>query len=511
MLTSLFLPSLLFWLSLTSNTAQPKNALPNIIVILADDMGYGDIMALNKNGKIKTPNLDRMASSGISFTDAHSSSSVCTPTRYGLLTGRYNWRSPLKNGVLGMYAPPLIAPGRTTMASMLAKQGYQTACIGKWHLGFNWTTTDGKPPRDTKEGNNIKYSQALTGGPTDVGFSYFFGVDAPNYPPYTYIENKQVLGVPDQFYSFEKELDCRSGGGVKGWELENIFPTLQRKTVGYLNEAFRKKSPVFLYLPLTAPHTPIVPDRNFRGKSGLNAYADFVMQVDALVGEIIKTLESNQALSNTILVFTSDNGCSPQANFAELAANGHDPGYVFRGMKSDIFEGGHRVPFLVQWPGKIEPGQQSGQIISLNDLMGTFATITGYPLADNEAEDSFSLMPLFTNSTTPHYAREAVVHHSINGSFAIRRGKWKLELCSDSGGWSDPKPGKAEGTLPAVQLYDLEKDAAETRNVQADHPQVVKELTELLQDYVQKGRSTPGKPQANDGTFLEARMKWLAN
>lgn len=481
---------------------------PNIIFILADDMGYGDIAALNAQCKIKTPHLDKMAYSGLVFTDAHSSSAVCTPTRYGILTGRYNWRSTLKNGVLTQYGQPLIDAKRTTMASMLKKQGYQTACIGKWHLGFNWSTTDNKSAVDNAQTCNVDFTKFLTGGPTDVGFDYFFGMDAPNYPPYCYIENRQLVGTPTQFYALRTDLDCREGRGVADWRLEDIVPTLQKRTLNYLEKAINSDKPFFLYLPLTAPHTPIVPAHDFIGKSGLNKYADFVMQVDEYVGEVIKTLEKNNALTNTIIVFTSDNGCSPQANFKELKEKGHNPSYQFRGHKADIFEGGHHIPCIVQWAGTIKPNQVT-QTVCLNDFMATFAQLTHYPLADNEAEDSYNLLPLFSKPNTKQPIREATVHHSINGSFTIRKGKWKLILAAGSGGWSSPKPGKEEEGLPSVQLYNLEKDLAETQNLQAQYPQIVKELTALLNQYVKNGRSTKGLSQPNDGTFLKARMTWM--
>ena len=498
-------------LNSTVAIAQVTNEKPNIIFILADDMGYGDVAALNSKGKIRTPNLDKMSQSGMVFTDAHGSSAVCTPSRYGILTGRYNWRSSLKNGVLGIYDQPIISPERTTIPSMLAKQGYNTACIGKWHLGFNWVTTDGKKPIDDFKTNNINYKANITGGPRSVGFNYFFGVDAPNYPPYAFIENEQLTAQPDTFYAVNPELDCRGGSGVKNWSLENVFPFFQQKAIDYINKMGKNKSPFFLYLPITAPHTPIVPDKDFSGKSGLNKYADFVMQVDAYVGEIINVLQKNNLLNNTLIVFTSDNGASPQANFKELEEKNHNPNYIFRGMKSDIYEGGHHIPCLVQWPKVIKGNQPCNQTISLNDFMATFAKIAGYQLADSEGEDSYNLLPLFENPASKTIIREAIVYHSINGSFSIRKGKWKLEMTAGSGGWSFPKPGKQEDDLPVIQLYNMENDIGETKNVEAENPLIVKEMTALLKQYVENGRSTKGKPQKNDGLFLKNRMKWMEN
>ena len=498
-------------LILFSTSAIAQNQKPNIVFILTDDLGYGDIAALNEQGKIKTPNINRIAKAGVTFTDAHSSSAVCTPSRYGILTGRYNWRSTLKSGVLGFYGKPIIPTSRTTMASMLREKGYQTACIGKWHLGLNWTTKDGQKPVDNGKANNLDYAQKLTGGPTDLGFDYYFGVDAPNYPPYAFIQNNEILGNPNEYYTFDKELDSRPGTGVKDWKQVDVLPVLNKKTTDFIAEASKNNKPFFLYLPFTGPHTPVVPTTEFLGKSGINIYADFVMQMDAYVGDILDVLEKNHVSDNTIVVFTSDNGCSPHANFPELAEKGHDPSYIFRGTKADIFEGGHRIPCIVQWPNGIKAGQKVAQTISLVDFMATFANLTDYQLKNNEGEDSYDLTPLFKKASYRKTIREATVHHSINGSFSIRKGKWKLELCPGSGGWSDPRPGSdAENSLPSIQLYDLEKDIAEENNVQASNPKVVAELTALLTKYVNNGRSTPGPKQDNEGNFLPARMEWMS-
>ena len=480
--------------------SQHGPAKPNIIFILADDLGIGDLSCFNPNGKINTPHIDEIANNGVQFTDAHSSSAVCTPTRYGILTGRYNWRSSIKQGVLVPFSAPLIPASRTNMASMLKKKGYQTACIGKWHLGWNWPTTDNKMPVDNKHNFNLDYTQTITGGPVDIGFDYFFGMDAPNYPPYTFIENRNTVGLPNVFYPTQPYADCRPGRGVDGWKLENIFPALQQKTVDYIRASAKKEAPFFLYLPLTAPHTPIAPDQSFKDQSGLNAYADFVLQIDHLVGVIQQTLQENRLNQNTILIFTSDNGCSPHANFPFLQSRGHQPSQQYRGQKSDLFEGGHRIPCLVQWPAAIKKPHTVTQTVSLNDFMATFAAITDYSLADNEAEDSYNLMPVLLKKKAPTL-REATVNHSIDGSFAIRKGEWKLLLAAGSGGWSFPQPGKEEEGLPTVQLYNLDKDPGEKNNLELQYPELVKSLTALLKKYIQDGRSTPGKPQKNDGIY----------
>ena len=488
-------------------TAQDKKQ-PNIIFILADDLGYGDLSYLNEQGKIKTPHLDKMASEGVVFGDAHSSSAVSTPTRYGVLTGRYNWRSTLKNGVLHWYATPLIPSGRTTMASMLRNQGYNTACIGKWHLGFNFPTKDGQKPVDKPDEYNLDFTKEITGGPCDVGFDYFFGVDAPNYPPYCFIKNRHTVGLPDTYYPVSQDMDSRAGRGLQGWEMKEILPAIEKKAVEYIDRSAESGKPFFLYFPLTSPHTPIVPTDEFADRSKLNEYADFVMQSDAVVGSILEALKKNKIADNTIVVFTSDNGCSPRADFELLAQKGHDPSYIFRGMKSDLFEGGHHIPCIVRWPAQAKP-RRVDQTICLTDFMATFAALSGYRLADNEAEDSYNILPLLTASETGKTIREATVHHSIDGSFAIRQGKWKLLLSSYSGGWSEPR--KAVVGAPEYQLYDLEKDPEEKHNLYKSNREVAQRLHDLLCRYVKEGRSTPGLQQKNDGPYPWKQLSWMNN
>lgn len=278
-----------------------------------------------------------------------------------------------------------------------------------------------------------------------------------------------------------------------------VLPKITEKAVAYIDQRAQEDKPFFLYFPLAAPHTPILPTKEFQGKSGTNEYGDFVLQVDWTVGQVMKALKKNGIEKDTLIIFTSDNGCSPAANFKELEKFEHDPSYVFRGHKADIFEGGHRVPFIARWPAKVKAGAVCDDTTCLTDLMATAAEITGYAMPDDAGEDSVSMLGnLLGAATTP--VREATVHHSINGSFSIRQGKWKLELCPDSGGWSSPRPGRDDvSQLPPVQLYDLSTDIDETTNVQDKHPEVVKRLTALLQDYVDRGRSTPGAPQKNNG------------
>jgi len=462
---------------------------PNIVYILADDLGYGDVRCLNpERGKIATPHLDRLASQGMIFTDAHSSSSVCTPTRYGILTGRYNWRTRLQSSVLDGYSEPLIAADRLTVPALLKQHGYNTACIGKWHLGME--LPEGEP------------SPKITDGPTTRGFDRYFGISASlDMPPFAFIENDRFTESLTTTKKWQ-----RTGPAAASFEAVDVLPALARKAVEFIGNQAKTGKPFFLYMPLTSPHTPIVPSKEWQGKSSLGKYGDFVMETDWAVGEVLAALDQAGVADKTLVVFTSDNGCSKAAGIPALQAKGHYPSADMRGSKADIFDGGHRLPFLVRWPGKVKAGSTSAQIICHTDLMATCADMLGAKLPNNAGEDSVSILPalLGTDQAPLH---EAVVHHSINGSFAIRQGKWKLELCADSGGWSPPTPGsEAAKGLPDNQLYDLSADIAESKNLQAEHPEVVARLTKLLEQLIANGRSTPGPKQANDAT-IEIRKK----
>ncbi|WP_417393772.1 sulfatase family protein [Gimesia chilikensis] len=487
-----------------SAVAAEKSNDPNIIYILADDMGYGDIKALNPECKIATPHLDQLARGGMVFTDAHTSSSVCTPTRYGVLTGRYNWRSRLKSGVLWGLSRRLIEQDRMTVPSMLKQHGYYTAAVGKWHLGMDWTLKDGgfatekSYNKKTNPGWDVDYSKPIQNGPNSVGFDYFYGISASlDMPPYVYIENNKSQGIPTVTKAF-----FRDGPAHKDFEAIDVLPRITEKTVQIIDEhaaASKQGKPFFIYFPLNAPHTPILPTPEWQGKSGINAYCDFVMQVDDTVGQVMQALKKQGIHENTLVIFTADNGCSPAANFKEMADKDHQPSYRFRGHKADIYEGGHRVPFIANWPARVKAGTHSDQLICLTDLMATAADIVGAKLPANAGEDSVSILPALEGKD-PQPLREAAVHHSIRGAFSIRKDHWKLELCPGSGGWSFPKPGKDDlSQLPPIQLYDLNADLNEQKNLQSEYPEVVKELTDLLQSYVDRGRSTPGAPQENNG------------
>lgn len=483
---------------------QPRRTLPNIVYILADDLGFGDVQFLNPvRGKIATPNIDRLATQGMTFTDAHSGSAVCTPTRYGILTGRYAWRSRLQRGVLMPYDPPLIPKERLTVAAMLRSRGYRTACVGKWHLGWNW-------PRENGE---IRFDRRVTGGPTELGFDSYFGTDVPNYPPYCFIHNDRTAGIPS--VPKPKEMYGTDGIMLPGWKLEEILPEMTRRSVAFIAESSRSGKPYFLYLPLISPHTPLAVANAWRGKSSLGLYGDWVMQTDAVVGEVLQAIDASGQADNTLVIFTSDNGCAPyigidheaentkQGRIREFESAGHFASGPYRGYKSDIWEGGHRVPFLARWPGVVKAGSRCAEVTCLTDFMATCAELTGFALPAGAGEDSVSMLPALKGGGRAtqgrRLLREATVHHSIHGKFAIRQGRWKLALCPGSGGWTEPtdKTAAAQG-LPAVQLYDLEKDPGERVNLAEVHAKETVRLTGLLKAYVERGRSTAGPAQSND-------------
>ena len=479
-----------------------ESTRPNIVYILADDLGYGDVQALNPTrGKIKTPHLDRLAAQGMTFTDAHSGSSVCTPTRYGLLTGRYAWRSLLQKGVLdGSDDPPLIAADRLTVPALLKQHGYTTAAIGKWHLGFlserptsPTTAAPAAPTKKSKMGDaGLPVGSRIIGGPITRGFDYFWGCSNARTMS-GLIENDRV---------------------IESLPPIQMLPRLERQAVSYVVEhaaAAKAGKPFFLYVPLTSPHTPILPTPEWQGKSGLGAYGDFVMQTDAVVGKILAALDEHGLATNTLVIFTADNGCSPQADTPALEKQGHFASAEFRGYKADIWEGGHRVPFLARWPGKIKAASSSAQTICHVDLLATCAEILGTKLPANAGEDSVSIVPaLLGTDRAP--LREAVVHHSIQGMFSLRQGPWKLELCPGSGGWAAPLDAAArKAGLPEIQLYNLAADPAESKNVHVENPAVVTRLTALLQRYVADGRSTPGPRQTNDVPIDLLKTKAPAN
>ncbi|WP_439183742.1 sulfatase family protein [Carboxylicivirga taeanensis] len=463
---------------------------PNIIYILADDMGYGDVKALNDGSKIPTPHLDQLAKEGITFTDAHSNSAVCTPTRYGTLTGQYSFRSRLKSGVLVGHEPALIETNTPTVARLLKAADYQTACVGKWHLGLNWAKKDTSQPLfhggnlwDIFHTENVDYATRVSGGPCDLGFDYSFIIPASlDIAPYVYLENDQATAAVTRQVPFFKDESARGiwyrrGDVAEDFDHTTVLQTITQKAIDFITNSERSQ-PFFLYFPLTSPHTPWFPSEEFKGRSDAGVYGDFVAMTDDVVGQIMTALEKAGIADNTLLVFTSDNGASWQP--ADIEQFEHRANGPYSGMKSDVWEGGHRVPMIARWPKAIKAGQKSDVLICSTDLMATCAEIIAQPLPE-AACDSYSFLGALTGQTSPQTQRTSIVHHSVNGTFAIRKGEWKLIDAKGSGGWSLPEDKCPEE--PPQQLYNLQADPRETNNLYSEYPEIVKELNTLLHPY----------------------------
>lgn len=493
---------------------------PNILIIYADDLGYGDVQCYNpERGKIPTPHIDKLAAQGMRFTDGHSSCGVCSPSRYTLLTGRYHWRTRLQSGIVGVFGEPLIAPDRMTIGTLAKQQGYRTACIGKWHLGWDWPITKeqlallspaGTPPDDERNVEkksaeptptdeqlaawNDIFSKPIAGGPSSRGFDLYFGTDVPNWPPFCFIENDRTLGIPSEFLTRQligNSQASKQGPALRDWKLEGILPALGDRVIQFIDESVQKKEPFLVYMPLTSPHTPLAVNPEWKGKSRLNLYADFVMETDAQVGRVLEALEKSGAAENTLVIFTADNGCAPYVGLPDLEKMGHYPSGPLRGAKADAWEGGHRVPFIVRWPGVVKAGSVCDQLVYQADFIRTFADVFGVSLPDNAGEDSFSLMPLLKGDDNP--IRDNAVSASSQGIPAVRSGSWKYIAASGSGGW-----GKGGEQSQPVQLYNLSDDIGETKNLAAMMPEKVAEMKALLEKLITDGRSTPGARQKND-------------
>ena len=542
----------------------PQPARPNIIYILADDMGLGDISAYNPNSAWKTPGVDRLAREGTRFTDSHTSSSLCTPSRYSILTGRYNWRSSMKSGVGSGLSAPVIERNRPTLATLLKQNGYATAMFGKWHLGIDWPRKSGSAPArdggDTTDDNEkpytapkakskgkgknkssnseVDFTKPFTGGPTSHGFDTYLGISASlDMPPYLWLRDNRVDPENFPFGHFEgnqtnnKQLLAREGDAGKNFRHIDVLPRLRDETIRYIQEHARKNAagaatpsgnpkseirnpqspqPFFIYLALTAPHTPILPTKQFAGATRTNAYGDFCVQVDDVVVKILAALDAAGIADNTLIVFATDNGCSPLADFKTLAKFHHDPVLGMRGAKAEIYEGGHRVPFVVRWPaGGVLANRASDELIYQGDFFATCADIVGAKIPANAAEDSVSILPVLLGKKLAAPLHEALVHHSGNGAFAIRQGPWKLCLTPDAGAGNYTKLSDVPANKPPFQLFNLADDPAEKTNLYKQHPEIVQRLGALLIKYIRDGRSTPGAPQKNTGPETWQQLDWM--
>ncbi len=450
-------------------------ALPNILIILADDMGYGDLSCLNAESMLNTVHMDRLAEEGIVFTNVHAAGSTCVPSRYGLMTGRMPWRKGTSLGLKNHV--PLIEEERITLPKLLNKAGYQTAAFGKWHLGWDWPWKESVEKRSNrnKVAENLDFSRRIGGGPLGVGFDHSFGVDEATFPN-AFIENGFTLGIPDTPVRIHES--GKTAPGVKGWDIYDMMPALTRKVVEYIDEHAASENPFFIYFAMTAPHTPLVPTDAFKGKSGIGPYGDFVLQCDASVGQVLEALDHNGLAEETLVIFTSDNG-SPAKNTGiqkgTIVETGHSPNGQQRGFKGDAWEGGHHVPFILRWPGTAPAGMENGNLLCLTDLLATFAALTEQPLPSG-GEDSISALPLFLGKEPGETARDFLVHRSQT-LFHSRKGDWKLIFGSGSGGL-EKKVGKSDPD--AWQLYNLRDDPGEKVNRFRQYPEVEANLEKLF-------------------------------
>ncbi len=468
-------------IGLSCQVAFGQAALPNIVFVLADDMGYGEIHALNpQRGKIPTPHLDQLVASGLNFTDAHSASSVCTPSRYALLTGRYCWRTHLQRGVLTGNDDPLMEADRPTVQGMLQQHGYHTAVIGKWHLNYRY---EGQHRKNERAGK----AKALLVGPAPVGTRILDGPTTRGFDTY--------FGF---HHSREMSSLCDGDRIIEEIPVVDMLPRLTKRAVDYIDKQSKQDRPFFLYLALNSPHTPIVPSPEWIGKSRLGKYGDFVMQTDATVGKVVEAIDRSGQAENTLVIFSSDNGTSKAADIENLQQQGHYPSGNFRGSKADLWEGGHRVPLIVRWPGGgVKPGTKNSSLVCLSDFYATIADLVGTAVAPEAAVDSFSFLPALSGQPIRR-PRISAVHHSISGHFAVRHGRWKLNLARGSGGWSSPNEQEAKRLgFPAEQIYDINADPAETENLIGIEAKIRDRLVTALTEIVNRGRSTPGADQAN--------------
>lgn len=488
---SLLATCALFLSPLSLLLAAERPSRPNIVILYADDMGYGDLGIQNPDSKIPTPHLDRLAREGMRLTDAHSSSGICTPSRYALLHGRYHWRK--FHGIVNSFDQPILDAERLTLPEVLKTKGYRTACIGKWHLGWDWNAI--KRPGE-KEGRvfgptAFDWSKPIPGGPLSHGFDYYFGDDVPNFPPYAWFENDRVITEPTVMLNTtaktaEGAWEARPGPSVKDWDFWAVMPTLTEKAVEWIGQQ-KPHEPFFLYFPFTSPHAPIVPARDFVGKSRANGYGDFVVQTDDTVGRVLQALKDHGFADNTLVIFTADNGPEHYA-YERIKNFEHRSMGPLRGLKRDIWEGGHRVPFVVRWPGVVPAGKVSNALISQIDIFATIAAIVDAEIPAGSAEDSYDQLALLKGEAAS--VRETLVHNTNPKGYAIRHGDWLL-VAAKTGAvskvpvWFDEANGYTKHSLPG-ELYNLREDLAQKNNLYDKQPEKVKQLTGLLEAMIRK-------------------------
>ena len=484
-----------------NSQAMPNTAtMPNIVILYADDMGYGDLGVQNPESKIPTPHLDRLAGQGTRFTDAHSSSGVCTPSRYAMLQGRYHWRK--FHGIVNSFDQPILDVEKTTLAELLRQQGYKTACIGKWHLGWDWNAIKkGGAEEQAVAANGKKkaagqaqvfapdafdWSKPIPGGPLSHGFDYYFGDDVPNFPPYAWFENDRVITEPTVAMSNPKPTaegswETRPGPMVKDWDFWGVMPTLTTKAVDWIGKQ-KANEPFFLYFPFTSPHAPIIPTDEFIGKSKAGGYGDFMTQTDDTVGRVLQALEANGLAENTIVIFSADNGPEHYA-YERVKQFGHRSMGPLRGLKRDIWEGGHRVPMIIRWPGKVPAGKVSDALMSQIDLYATIATIVNADIPAGSAEDSYNQLDMIQGNAKS--ARDTLVHNTNANGYALRHQDWvlvaaKTGAVSKVPDWFDSANGYTSHASPG-ELYNLREDISQRKNLYTEMPDKVAELTRRLE------------------------------
>ena len=478
----------LFFLILFSYLSILASDKPNILLILADDMGIGDVKAYNPNSVLHTPILNKFCAQSLIFTDMHSPAPTCSASRYGIMTGRYIWRDKIKAKDLEAYSKSIIPPSRDTLADLLKRHNYRTALMGKWHLGINWQARDDSDSRyvdgsSTLE-KDIDFTKPFTGGPLDHGFDSWFGLAGSlDKPPYTFMRDNKVDQTLNKFsprhagHDFgTPELFMQEGLKSHTFEPQRALSKIINEAKSFIKSSTPEK-PFFLFLSLPAPHRPVIPRHPFLGSSRAGIYGDFIHEIDWSLGQILESLEQQNISENTIVIFTSDNGSSAVSfdyNKAEYFQ--HRPNHTYKGRAGSLFEGGHRVPFIIRWPKKIIKSSEVKQTGSLNDLYATCAELVSATITNDTAEDSTSLLPLFLNNPKA-YSQFQFVYQDWKQAFALRYNKWKLILSHDS---------------EKRALYDIEADPSERENLYQDNPDIVRHLSAELSHIIRRGRSTPG-------------------
>ena len=483
---------------------------PNVLILYADDLGFGDLGCYNKKSRIPTPNLDRLASESVRFTDGHSSSGICTPSRFAMLTGRHHWRD--FHGIVNAFGGSVFKPERLTLPEMLKEKGYKTAAIGKWHLGWNWDAIRNKEVRaiTVQEGRRKKqqlgpeafdWTKSIPNGPLDHGFDYYFGDTVINFPPYCWIENDKVVKAPDTLMQTGKwkkikegGWECRPGPMVTGWDPYENIPTTTKKGVEYIKKAAEAEEPFFLYFAYPAPHAPIIPNDEFDGKSKAGPYGDFVYETDHSIGQLLQALKDSGQAENTIVIFSADNGPEHYA-YARDAKFDHWSAHPFRGLKRDAYEGGHHVPFMIKYPGVTMAGTVNDALVSQIDIMATLASVVGYDLPEkNAAEDSHDLLPLLKGEVKS--IRTSHIHNTFDHTWAFREGDWVL-VTGKSGHHSRvTKEWLKKHDYPKVEskqprLFNLREDIGQRNDLAAKHPEKVKAMETSLARIRAQGYSAP--------------------